>query len=178
MTHGHSSDGARCRHSVAYGGGRQRINAGPSQGRWCKSAGFRPERRSRLHWHRRPQLAHNSPVNSRVHPKYPRFPICLPQMAPLYTRRPPSARNACSSQHRHRPASEAVSSARGDVRSTGGPVFQAFLRYRSTRGPLLRQSDCVAGAARQPAGTGSAQILRSISPKSRRVRCPSASRSQ
>ena len=32
--------------------------------------------------------------------------------------------------------------------------------------------------ARQPAGTGSAQILRSMSPNSRRVRCPSASRSQ
>ena len=44
----------------------------------------------------------------------PGFPICLPQMAPLNTRRPPSARNSCSSQHR--PASEAVSSARGDVR--------------------------------------------------------------
>ena len=27
-------------------------------------------------------------------------------------------------------------------------------------------------AARQPAGTGSAQILRNMSPKSRRVRCP------
>ena len=33
-------------------------------------------------------------------------------------------------------------------------------------------------AARQPPGTGSAQILRSMSPNSRRVRCPSASRSQ
>ena len=33
-------------------------------------------------------------------------------------------------------------------------------------------------AGRQPAGTGSAQILRSMSPNSRRVRCPSASRSQ
>ena len=106
----------------------------------------------------------------------PGFPICLPEMAPLYTRRPPSARNSCSSQHR--PASEAVSSARGDVRSTGGPVFPAFLRHRSTRGPFLRQSDCVACAARQPAGTGSAQIRRNMSPNSRRVRCPSASRSQ
>ena len=106
----------------------------------------------------------------------PGFPIYLPEMAPLYTRRPPSARNSCSSQHR--PASEAVSSARGDVRSTGGPVFQAFLRHRSTLGPFLRQSDCVACAARQPAGTGSAQILRNMSPNSRRVRCSSASRSQ
>ena len=104
------------------------------------------------------------------------FPICLPQMAPLNTRRPPSARNSCSSQHR--PASEAVSSARGDVRSTGGPVFPAFLRHRSTLGPFLRQSDCVACAARQPAGTGSAQILRNMSPNSRPVRCSSASRSQ
>ena len=69
-------------------------------------------------------------------------------------------------------------SPRGDVRSTGGPVFPAFLRHRSTRGPFLRQSDCVACAARQPAGTGSAQIRRNMSPNSRRVRCPSASRSQ
>ena len=30
----------------------------------------------------------------------PGFPICLPQMAPPYTQRRPSARNSCSSQHR------------------------------------------------------------------------------
>ena len=42
------------------------------------------------------------------------FPICPPRMAPLYTQRQRSARNPCSSQHR--PASEAVSSARAAVR--------------------------------------------------------------
>ena len=82
----------------------------------------------------------------------------------------------CSSHNR--PAPEAVTSARADVRPTGAPAFRAFLRHRSTLVPFLRQAGFVALAARQPAGTGSAQILRSMSPNSRRVRCPSASRSQ
>ncbi len=48
-----------------------------------------------------------------------------------------------------------------------------------TCAPCHRRAGFVAlQAARQPAGTGSAQILRSMSPNSRRVRCPSASRSQ
>ena len=33
---------------------------------------------------------------------YVGFPIYLPRMAPLYTRRQPSARNSCSSQHHQR----------------------------------------------------------------------------
>ena len=36
----------------------------------------------------------------------------------------------CSSHHR--PAPEAVTSARADVRPTGAPAFRAFLRHRST----------------------------------------------
>ena len=77
-----------------------------------------------------------------------------------------------------RPAPEAVTSARAAVQPTGAPAVRAFLRHRSTRVPFLRQAGFVALAARQPAQTGSAQILRSMSPNSRRVRCPSASRRQ
>ena len=65
-----------------------------------------------------------------------------------------------------------------DVEPIGTPAFRAFLRHRSTRVPFLRQAGFVALAARQPAGTGSAQILRSMSPNSRQVKCPSARRSQ
>jgi len=65
-----------------------------------------------------------------------------------------------------------------DVEPTEAPAFRAFLRHRSTRMLRLLQADFVAVAARQPAGTGSAQILRSMSPNSRLVRCPSARRSQ
>ena len=69
-------------------------------------------------------------------------------------------------------------SARADVRPTGAAAFRVFLRHRSTLMLFRRQADFVALAARQPLGTGSAQILRSMSPNSPRVRCPSASRSQ
>ena len=69
----------------------------------------------------------------------------------------------------NRPAPEAVTSAHADVEPTGAAAFRAFLRHRSTLVPFLRQPS-LHSAARQPAGTGSAQILRSISPKSRRVR--------
>ena len=48
------------------------------------------------------------------------------------------------------------------------PTFRAFLRHRSTLVAFLRQAGFVALAARQPPGTGSAQILRSMSPNSRR----------
>ena len=69
----------------------------------------------------------------------------------------------------NRPAPEAVTSAHADVEPTGAAVFRAFLKHRSTLVPFLRQPS-LHSAARQPAGTGSAQILRSISPKSRRFR--------
>ena len=104
------------------------------------------------------------------------FPICPPRMAPLYTQRQRSARNPCSSQHR--PASEAVSSARAPVRPLkslrSGRSADTAPDVLSVRSPGGR----AARAARQPAGTGSAQIRRSMSPNSRLVRCPSASRSQ
>ena len=64
-----------------------------------------------------------------------------------------------------------------DGKPTGAAAFRAFLRHRSTRVPFLREAS-LHSAARQPAGTGSAQIRRNMSPNSRRVRCPSASRSQ
>ena len=73
----------------------------------------------------------------------------------------------CSAHNR--PAPEAVTSAHADVEPTGAAAFRAFLRHRSTLVPFLRQPS-LHSAARQPAGTGSAQILRSISPKSRRFR--------
>ena len=69
----------------------------------------------------------------------------------------------------NRPAPESVTSAHADVEPTGAAAFRAFLRHRSTLVPFLRQPS-LHSAARQPAGTGSAQILRSISPKSRRFR--------
>ena len=73
----------------------------------------------------------------------------------------------CSAHNR--PAPEAVTSAHADVEPTGAAAFRAFLRHRSTLVPFLRQPS-LHSAARQPAGTGSAQILRNISPKSRRFR--------
>ena len=82
----------------------------------------------------------------------------------------------CSSHNR--PAPEAVTSARPDVQPTGAPAVRAFLRHRSTLVPFFARRASLHSAARQPAGTGSAQILRSMSPNSRRVRCPCASRSQ
>ena len=65
------------------------------------------------------------------------FPICPPRMAPLYTYRQRSARNACSSQHR--PASEAVSLARAAVRATEGPAFRASADTAPNVCPFGRQ---------------------------------------
>ena len=56
---------------------------------------------------------------------------------------------------------EAVTSARADAQPTGASAFRAFLRHSSALVPFLRQVGFVALAARQPAGIGSAQILRS-----------------
>jgi len=71
---------------------------------------------------------------------------------------------------------EAVTSARAAVHPTGALAFWAFLAHRPTLVSFLRQSGSVArAAARQSAGTGSAEIRRSMSPNSRRVRCPFAS---
>ena len=84
-----------------------------------------------------------------------------------------SARQISSSHVASLPVEAAL-----DVEPTRAPAFRASLRHRSTPMLFLRQADFVALRRRQPAGTGSAQILRSMSPNSRRVRCPSASRSQ
>ena len=107
---------------------------------------------------------------------YPGISVLPAPDGPFIHPRAAERTKLCSSHNR--PAPEAVTSARADVRPTGAPAFRAFLRHRSTLVPFLRQAGFVALAARQPAGTGSAQILRSMSPNSRRVRCPSASRSQ
>ena len=61
---------------------------------------------------------------------------------PLYTRRAAERTKLLSSHIR--PAPEAVTSARADVRPTGAPAFRAFLRHRSTRVPFLRQAGFVA----------------------------------
>ena len=82
---------------------------------------------------------------------------------------PRAAERTKSCSAYNRPAPEAVTSAHADVEPTGAAAFRAFLRHRSTLVPFLRQPS-LHSAARQPAGTGSAQILRSISPKSRRFR--------
>ena len=106
----------------------------------------------------------------------PGFPFCLPRMAPLYTREPPIPRNFLRRTivQLRRPSPQPPLT----CNRLEPPTFRAFLRHRSTLVAFLRQAGFVALAARQPAGTGSAQILRSMSPNSRRVRCPSANRSQ
>ena len=107
---------------------------------------------------------------------YPGFPFCLPRMAPLYTREPPIPRNFLRRTivQLRRPSPQPPLT----CNRLEPPTFRAFLRHRSTLVAFLRQAGFVALAARQPPGTGSAQILRSMSPNSRRVRCPSANRSQ
>ena len=106
----------------------------------------------------------------------PGFPFCLPRMAPLYTREPPIPRNFLRRTivQLRRPSPQPPLT----CNRLEPPTFRAFLRHRSTLVAFLRQAGFVALAARQPPGTGSAQILRSMSPNSRRVRCPSANRSQ
>ena len=107
---------------------------------------------------------------------YPGFPFCLPRMVPLYTREPPIPRNFLRRTivQLRRPSPQPPLT----CNRLEPPTFRAFLRHRSTLVAFLRQAGFVALAARQPPGTGSAQILRSMSPNSRRVRCPSANRSQ
>ena len=106
----------------------------------------------------------------------PGFPFCLPRMVPLYTREPPIPRNFLRRTivQLRRPSPQPPQT----CNRLEPPTFRAFLRHRSTLVAFLRQAGFVALAARQPPGTGSAQILRSMSPNSRRVRCPSANRSQ
>ena len=72
----------------------------------------------------------------------PGCPFCLPWMAPLYTRRVPSARNFVhrSIVQLQRPSPQPALT--GHRRKP--PCFWAFLRHRSTLGPFLRQADFVA----------------------------------
>ena len=108
--------------------------------------------------------------------QYPGFPFCLPRMASLYIREPPSARNCVRRTivQLQRPSPQpALTCDRLEPLLSGhfsdtAPHLCSFFSMR----------DFIALVARQPAGTGSAQILRSMSPNSRPVRCPSASRSQ
>ena len=95
---------------------------------------------------------------------------------PLYTSTPLRTPDFFSA--RYSAPNSRQSGAALDGKPTGALAFRAFLRHRSLLMLFLRHADFVALTARQPAGTGSAQILRSMSPNSRRVRCPSASRSQ
>ena len=75
-------------------------------------------------------------------------------MAPFIHPRAAERTKSCSAHNR--PAPEAVTSAHADVEPTGAAAFRAFLRHRSTLVPFLRQPS-LHSAARQPAGTGSAQ---------------------
>ena len=119
--------------------------------------------------------ARPSPWASMIPTLYPGFPFCLPWMAPLYTRRAPSARNFVhrSIVQLQRPSPQPALT--GDRLEP--PGFRHFLDTAPQLGPFFSgfPRSAVAG---YPPGTGSAQILRSMSPNSRRVRCPSASRSQ
>ena len=103
------------------------------------------------------------------------FPFCLLRMAPFIHPRAAERTKLCSSHNR--PAPEAVTSARADVRPTGAHAFRHFSDTAPHLCPFFAGFPRSA-VARYPPGTGSAQILRSISPNSRRVRCPSASKSQ
>ena len=106
----------------------------------------------------------------------PGFPFCLPRMAPLYTREPPSPRDCVRRTivQVRRPSPQPALACSGlEVCASRG-----FLRHRSSLVSSLCQAGVLALAARQPAGTGSAQIRWSIAPNRRRVRWLSASSSQ
>ena len=97
----------------------------------------------------------------------PGFPFCLLQMAPLYTRETPSARNSIRRTivQFQRPSPQPT--------LTWNRPEPLLSRHFSDTAPHLCPffaSLSLHSAARQPAGTGSVQILRSISPKSRRFR--------
>ena len=91
----------------------------------------------------------------------PRCPMCLPEMATLYTQRPRSARNTCLFQHRlaskaarsarvsARASMRSAGSAQANVRSAGGTAADAG-RHRSNpdrstagvRGARKSRSEC------------------------------------
>ena len=104
----------------------------------------------------------------------PGFPFCQPDQG-LHTPTRLSARQI-SSAHVI-PLPTPVRWGRARLETDWSPCFQGISQAPLHACALSSPLRCTQ-AARQPPGTGSAQILRSMSPNSRRVRCPSASRSQ
>ena len=106
--------------------------------------------------------------------KEPGFPFCQPDQG-LYTPTRLSARQISSAHVIPLPTPVRWGRARRET--DWSPCFQGISQAPLHTCALSSPLRCTQ-AARQPPGTGSAQILRSMSPNSRRVRCPSASRSQ
>ena len=105
---------------------------------------------------------------------YPGFPFCQPDQG-LHTPTRLSARQISSAHVIPLPTPVRWGRARRET--DWSPCFQGISQAPLHTCALSSPLRCTQ-AARQPPGTGSAQILRSMSPNSRRVRCPSASRSQ
>ena len=101
-------------------------------------------------------------------PSHPGFPFCRPLMAPLL--HPRSAEPTRLFLSHHRPGSEAVTQPALTCRGLEARASKGFLRHRSSLVSSPCQAGVLARAARQPAGTGSAQIRWSIAPNRRRVR--------
>ena len=105
---------------------------------------------------------------------WPGFPFCQPDQG-LHTPTRLSARQISSAHVIPLPTPVRWGRARRET--DWSPCFQGISQAPLHTCALSSPLRCTQ-AARQPPGTGSAQILRSMSPNSRRVRCPSASRSQ
>ena len=105
---------------------------------------------------------------------HPGFPFCQPDQG-LHTPTRLSARQISSAHVIPLPTPVRWGRARRET--DWSPCFQGISQAPLHTCALSSPLRCTQ-AARQPPGTGSAQILRSMSPNSRRVRCPSASRSQ
>ena len=101
-----------------------------------------------------------------IHP-FEGFPFCRPLMAPIHPR---SAEPTRLFSSHHRPGSEAVTQPALTCRGLEARASKGFLRHRSSLVSSPCQAGVLARAARQPAGTGSAQIRWSIAPNRRRVR--------
>ena len=113
-------------------------------------------------------------LTSTLHWFEPGFPFCQPDQG-LHTPTRLSARQISSAHVIPLPTPVRWGRARRET--DWSPCFQGISQAPLHTCALSSPLRCTQ-AARQPPGTGSAQILRSMSPNSRRVRCPSASRSQ
>ena len=89
----------------------------------------------------------------------PGFPFCPPKMDRLYIRKPQRPRESSSSHIAHRPGSEAVTQPALTCSGLEIRASRAFRRHRFSLVSSRCQAGVLALAARQPAGTGSAQIL-------------------